>query len=128
MAAATTTFTKTVLTAGNGPTPQKHQRVRVAADLYLSDGAGGKGTAIWSTHAPSGFVFSAKTGAKPFEYQVGVGSVVRGWEDGVAGMQLGESARLDVPWQHAYGVAGHPGFKIPGQADLVFEITVLEIR
>jgi FKBP-type peptidyl-prolyl cis-trans isomerase len=122
------TFTKTVLKAGNGPTPRKNQRVTVAADLYLADANGGKGTGIWSTHKPSGFLFSAKNGPEPFEYEAGVGGVVRGWEDGVASMRLGESATLNLPWQHAYGAAGHPGFKIPPKADLVFEIEVLNIR
>ena len=105
-----------------------HQKV--AADLYLADKAKpeGKGTAIWSTHAPSGFLFSATTGAQPFTYEAGVGGVVRGWEDGVMSMQLGEKSKLEIPWAHAYGAAGHPGFKIPGQADLVFEIEVLEIN
>ena len=45
----------------------------------------------------------------------------------MATMQLGERARLTIPWQHAYGEKGHPGFKIPGKADLVFEIEVLKI-
>ena len=41
--------------------------------------------------------------------QAGVGSVVKGWEDGVASMTTGEKARLLLPWKHAYGANGHPG-------------------
>ena len=102
---------------------------KVAADLYLADLAKpeGKGTAIWSTHKPSGFLFSASSGPQPFTYEAGVGGVVTGWEDGVMSMQLGEKSKLEIPWKFAYGAAGHPGFKIPGQADLVFEIEVLDI-
>ena len=48
------TFTKTVLQAGDGPTPKKNQKVTVSADLYLADASGGKGTGIWSTHKPAG--------------------------------------------------------------------------
>ena len=64
----------------------------------------------------------------PFTYQAGVGSVIKGWEDGVLSMQLNERARIEIPWQYAYGAQGHPGFKIPPKADLVFEIEVLQIR
>ena len=95
------TFTKTILTAGDGPTPKKNQKVTVSADLYLADASGGKGTGIWSTHKPTGFLFPATRGPEPFEYEAGVGGVVRGWEDGVASMQLGESAMLQLPWQYA---------------------------
>ncbi|KAG1665099.1 hypothetical protein FOA52_007790 [Chlamydomonas sp. UWO 241] len=117
------TFSKEILIPGNGPTPQKGQYVTVSADLYLATGTG-----IWSTHKPSGFLFSATGGAQPFEYQAGVGGVVPGWEDGVASMQLGEKAKLSIPWQYAYGEGGHPGFKIPAKADLVFEIQVLKLK
>ena len=97
------TFTKEILSPGNGPTPQPKQMVTVSADLYLADASGGKGTGIWSTHKPSGFLFSASSGPQPFEYQAGVGSVVAGWEDGVASMQLNEHARLYIPWKYACG-------------------------
>ena len=53
---------------------------------------------------------------------------MKGWEDGVASMQLGETARLLIPWKYAYGANGHPGFKIPGESDLVFIITVRDIK
>lgn len=73
----------------------------VAADLYLAAPGGSKGTAIWSTHKASGFLFSADKGPQPFEYQAGVGGVVAGWEDGVASMQTGELAQLSIPWKYA---------------------------
>lgn len=69
---------------------------QVAADLFLADLAkpDGKGTAIWSTHKSSGFLFSATSGPQPFTYEAGVGGVVTGWEDGVMSMALGEKAKL----------------------------------
>ena len=93
------------------------QTVTVAADLKLATG-----TAIWSTHKPSGFLFSATSGPQPFSYKSETGGVIRGWDEGVATMKVGEQARLEIPWQYAYGERGHPGFKIPPKADLVFEI------
>ena len=68
----TETFTKTVLTPGDGPKPMPNQYVTVEADLYLADPSaeGGKGTAIWSTHEKAGFLFPAASPPVPFTYQV----------------------------------------------------------
>ena len=116
-------FTKTILKAGAGACPSRGSTVTVAADLYLA----ADNTPIWSTHQPSGFAFSADKGPSPFTYEAGVGGVIKGWDEGVATMQLGERAKLEIPWEAAYGAAGHPGFNIPGKAALVFEIEVLQI-
>ncbi|GAX77023.1 hypothetical protein CEUSTIGMA_g4470.t1 [Chlamydomonas eustigma] len=124
----TETFTKVILKSGEGPRPQPHQYVTVQADLYISDKSRSKGTPIWSTEKSRGFLFPApESGPQPFTYQAGVGSVVKGWEDGVASMATGEMAELYLPWEYAYGAGGHPGFKIPPESDLVFVITVLSI-
>jgi FKBP-type peptidyl-prolyl cis-trans isomerase 2 len=136
-----TTFTKEVLKKGDASkTISKGNKVTVRADLYLKTGK-----AIWSTHESSGFLFSgtsvvrsntqshthtqntAKHGPQPFSYESGTGAVIRGWDDGVGTMTLGEKAKLTIPWQYGYGVGGHPGFSIPPKADLVFEIEVLKI-
>jgi len=116
------TFEKTVLKQGSGKGIEKGASVTVAADLYLEDGMKG----IWSTHKPSGFLFAAENGPQPFTYSAMTGGVIRGWDDGVATMKVGERARLVIPWQHGYGKGGHPGFKIPPKANLVFEIEVLK--
>jgi FK506-binding protein 1 len=118
----TDSFTKTVMEEGAGPAPRKGETVTVSADLYLADDS----TAIWSTHASSGFLFPSAT-PSPFSYQSGVGGVIRGWDDGVGSMKLGEKAQLDIPWEHAYGAAGHPGFKIGPKQSLKFVIKVLQI-
>eukprot|EP01126_Amoeba_proteus_P052444 TRINITY_DN6332_c0_g2_i3.p1 TRINITY_DN6332_c0_g2~~TRINITY_DN6332_c0_g2_i3.p1 ORF type:complete len:116 (-),score=13.61 TRINITY_DN6332_c0_g2_i3:75-422(-) len=113
-------FTKQVISKGNGVLIQPKQSVTVSADLYLAK----DNTAIWSTHK-QGFLFPA-TG--PFEYKAATGSVIKGWDDGCMTMSLGERARLQIPWAYAYGERGHPGFKIPGKADLIFEIEILSVR
>ena len=97
---------------------------RDQANLYLAK----DNTAIWSTHKESGFLFPSNPAPQPFSYSSGTGGVIKGWDDGVATMQLGERAKISIPWQYAYGAAGHPGFKIPPQADLLFEIEVLAIN
>lgn len=140
VAMETESFTKYVLKQGSGATPGNGQEVTVHADLFLRDKAAAeeKGTAIWSTHLPNGFLFPAKDGKyylfvyflgpQPFTYRSGVGAVIRGWDEGVATMCVGEKARLVIPWAHAYGANGYAGFKIPAKADLVFEISVLSFK
>jgi len=117
------TFQKEVLQKGDGPGVQKGQFVTVAADLYLEEGHKG----IWSTHQTSRFLFSATKQPEPFEFQAKQGGVIKGWDDGVGTMRLGERARLTIPWEHGYGAAGKSSFQIPGKANLVFEIEVLKL-
>lgn len=62
--------------------------------------------AIWSTHKSAGFLFPA-TG--PFSYTAGTGGVIKGWDDGCLTMAVGETARLEIPWQFAYGAQGKQG-------------------
>jgi len=71
------TFTKEILKEGSGATPQTNQQVTVSADLYLAKDM----TGIWSTHKPSGFLFSATGGPEPFSYASGVGGVIKGMSD-----------------------------------------------
>ena len=64
---------------------------------------------------------------QPFEFQVGVGQVIQGWEQGVPGMRVGGKRTLTIPADLAYGQQGVPG-AIPGGATLIFDIEALEIN
>lgn len=121
------TFEKKILKEGSGNPPAVGSNVTVEANLYLADASKSRGTAIWSTHQSSGFLFPSAT-ITPFTYSSGTGGVITGWDDGVGTMKKGERAELYIPWEHAYGAAGHPGFKIPPKSPLIFEIEVLEIK
>jgi len=62
---------------------------------------------------------------EPFKFQIGVGQVIRGWEEGVLGMCIGEKRKLIVPPELGYGDQG-AGQVIPGGATLYFDIELLE--
>lgn len=74
-----------------------------------------------------GTVFdSSLTRGEPFEFVVGAGQVIQGWDIGVQGMKLGEQRRLIVPASYGYGnrVVG----PIPANSVLIFDVELLEIK
>lgn len=65
---------------------------------------------------------------EPIAFQVGVGQVIPGWDIGVMRISLGERAKVRVPAHLAYGAGGTPDGAIPPNADLVFEVELLDIN
>ena len=63
---------------------------------------------------------------RPFIFKIGLGMVIKGWDEGVAGMRVGEKARLVVPPSLGYGKRGSPP-EIPGDATLDFTVTLNKI-
>lgn len=108
---------KQVLRPGNGPKPVAGQSVTVHCAGF------GKNRDLsqkfWSTKDP---------GQKPFTFQIGKGSVIKGWDEGVMGMQVGEVARLQCTPDYAYGPSGFPAWGIQPNSVLVFEIEVLSLQ
>ena len=97
---------------GTGPTPKPGQIVAVHY----------KGTTLEGKEFDS----SAKTGV-PFEFQIGQGQVIRGWDEGIALLNKGSKAILLIPSTMAYGQQG-AGADIPADASLRFDVEVVDIK
>ncbi len=94
--------------------PAKGKVVRVHYTGWLNDGKDGLGNKFDS---------SVDRG-QPFEFPLGVGYVIKGWDLGVADMKVGEKRRLFIPSALGYGSRG-AGAVIPPNADLIFDVELL---
>ena len=99
------------LTEGNGEIAEVGKRVSVHYEGRLEDGT------VFDGSRPRGQAFS---------FTIGAGQVIQGWEQGVAGMKVGETRKLTIPPELGYGEAGAGGV-IPPNATLVFEIELLDV-
>ncbi|MGB6354082.1 MAG: FKBP-type peptidyl-prolyl cis-trans isomerase [Steroidobacteraceae bacterium] len=103
--------------AGDGITAGKIAVVQYTGWLYEASAQDHKGKQF----------DSSRTGGQPFRFPLGTGQVIKGWDQGVIGMKVGESRRLVIPADLAYGDAGAGGVIPPG-ATLVFDIDLIAIE
>ena len=85
--------------------------------LYKEDAADHKGRKFDSSRDHGG----------PFDFRLGAGEVIRGWDEGVAGMKVGGRRTLTIPPDYGYGAQGSPG-AIPPNATLVFDVELLDVK
>jgi peptidylprolyl isomerase len=70
---------------------------------------------------------SSRDRGQGFTFRLGAGQVIQGWDQGVAGMKIGEVRRLTIPPELGYGARGFPPV-IPANSTLVFEVELLNVR
>lgn len=98
---------------GSGPRPQRGQTVVVHYTGYLDNGT----------------IFDSSIQRnQAFEFVLGAGQVIKGWDEGIATMNVGGKRRLYIPPALAYGSAGAGGGRIPPNARLTFDVELLGVK
>jgi len=102
----------TDIVEGTGPTPQSGQTVTVHYKGALENG--------------KQFDSSYDRGT-PSDFRIGVGAVIKGWDEGLMSMRVGGKRKLVIPASLGYGPRGRPP-DIPGNSTLVFEVELLNVK
>ncbi|XP_026526666.1 peptidyl-prolyl cis-trans isomerase FKBP3 isoform X1 [Notechis scutatus] len=114
-------YTKSILKKGDKTNfPKKGDIVHCWYTGKLQDGT------VFDTNIQSSS--KKKKASKPLSFKVGVGKVIRGWDEALLTMSKGEKANLEIEPEWAYGKKGQPDAKIPPNAKLFFEIELVDIE
>src|SRR4029077_6195558 len=131
--------TKKVATANtNATTKVTGNGVRTPSGLVYWDIRVGTGdVAKEGSHVRVHYTGSLTNGKKfdssvdagtPLDFPIGNGEVIKGWEEGVTGMKVGGKRQLRIPPALGYGAEGTPGGPIPPNANLIFDVQLLQVQ
>ena len=112
-------FTRTDIQVGTGQDAQKGRNISVHYTGWLYDP---------TKPEMKGRMFDSSRERGPFNFQLGAGQVIPGWDQGFDGMKVGGRRRLIIPPSLGYGVDGAGGGIIPPNATLIFEMELLEVK
>jgi FKBP-type peptidyl-prolyl cis-trans isomerase len=122
--------------AATGPTKVTGDGTKTASGLQYWDIKEGTGAEAktgqtakmhytgWLTN---GKKFDSSIGSQPYEFVIGHGDVIKGWDEGVLGMKVGGKRQLRIPPSLAYGDKGYPGV-IPADATLIFDVQLMSVK
>ncbi|RSL71922.1 FK506-binding protein 1B [Fusarium duplospermum] len=110
--------TKTTHVEGTGAVPTVGQTVTIEYTGFLKDE---------SKPDNKGTQFDSSVGRGDFVVKIGVGQVIKGWDEGVTQMKVGEKATLDITPDYGYGARGFPGH-IPPNSSLIFDVELKNVR
>ena len=117
--------------AGSGSASAVAATDLVKVDVVVGTGAeakaGDKVKVEYTGKLTNGKQFDSSGGKAPFEFTLGAGEVIKGWDQGVAGMKVGGKRTLTIGSALAYGEAG-AGADIPPNATLVFDVELVAVR
>ena len=137
IAAAQTAPAKKAPAAPSGPTKVTGEPTKTASGLEYWDIKVGTGAVAQSGHEvkvdytgwlTDGKKFDSSVGTgHPFGFMLGASQVIKGWDEGVAGMKEGGKRQLRIPPDLAYGAKGYPG-AIPPNATLIFDVQLVDVK
>ena len=120
-----------------GPTKVTGDPVKTASGLEYWDikvgtgavaSAGMKVKVDYTGWLTDGKKFDSSVGTgRPFDFLLGGGQVIKGWDEGVAGMKVGGKRQMRIPPDLAYGAKGYPG-AIPPNATLIFDVQLVDAK
>jgi FKBP-type peptidyl-prolyl cis-trans isomerase FkpA len=125
------------LAVAQGPPPVEGKPTTTSSGLKYWDvkvgtgataTAGKKVTVHYTGWLTNGTKFDSSVDRKkPFEFTLGAGRVIKGWDEGVQGMKVGGKRRLEIPPSLGYGAQGAGGV-IPPNATLIFDVELLDVK
>ena len=124
--------------AGAGPTKVTGEPTKTPSGLQYWDIKVGTGAVAQSGHKvkvdytgwlTNGKKFDSSVGTgRPFEFMLGAGQVIKGWDEGVAGMKVGGKRQLRIPPDLAYGQRGVGNGLIPPDSTLIFDVELVDAK